>query len=233
MAIGLLSIIVIILIILCAALLICLWAVPLTITGRGELSQAAPTLLFTVLVRWGALAIKADLPEERGVTVFLFGRRLFHFVPKRETESEAEAAEAAEGKAPEMGAETAEVHPEEPETPKKREPFPDIIGLADAVIPQVRILLSRISIDHLRASLRFGLGDAALTGEIFGVLMAVRGMLMATGGKVSLVAAPVFEETIIEGDTEGAIRIAHPLSVVPPVIRVIRHPVVWRMVRSR
>lgn len=232
MAIGLLSLIVIIPAIIIAALLICLWAVPLTITGRGELSQAAPTLLFTVLIHWGALSLRTDLSEEQGVTVFLFGRRVFHFVPKEETAVSA-VKTTEETKAETKDVPAGEIPKEEPQQPEKREALPDIIGLADAVIPQVRILLRRISIDHLRASLRFGLGDAALTGEVFGLLMAIRGILMATGGKVSLAAAPVFEETIIEGDSEGALRIAHPLSLVPPVIRVIRHPAVWRMVRSR
>ncbi|WP_157200205.1 DUF2953 domain-containing protein [Methanogenium cariaci] len=73
--------------------------------------------------------------------------------------------------------------------------------------------MHQIAIDHLRATLRFGLGDAALTGgEVFGFLMAIRGMLMATGGKVSLAAQAEFDEHVIEGEAEGAIRIAHPPS---------------------
>ena len=205
-----------------AALLIILWAVPVTCTGRAELCRDVPTLIFAFCAEWGALSLQTRIPEEGNIVIILFGRTLRQ-IPM----------EAATPKQPEP-----EVHKEEKELEKEKEeleeekPLPDIIGIADAVLSQAGVILHQISIPYLRATLRFGLGDSALTGEVFGILMALRGMLMATGGKVSLAAGAEFEEQVIEGDLEGAIRIAHPLSLVPPVIRIIRHPAVWKMVRS-
>lgn len=217
---GILLTIAVLLCLVIAALLIMLWAVPITVTGRAELTPDAPTLIAICCAEWGALSLQTQLPDEEGASILLFGRRVHRIIPETGTE-----------KPP------AEEIPEEEKTaagkPEEKKPLPDIIGIADAVLSHIGDLLHQISIDHLRASVRFGLGDAALTGEVFGLLMAIRGMLMATGGKVSLAAMAEFDDQVIEGDAEGAVRIAHPLSLVPPVIRIIRHPAVWKMVRSR
>ncbi|GAB7016371.1 DUF2953 domain-containing protein [Methanogenium cariaci] len=207
---GILLIAAVLVIVFIAALLIILWAVPVNLSGRAELCQNRPTLLFGFCAEWGIVSLHARVPDESTVEVSLFGRTFTRVLP-----------------------ETVPTEPpEEEEKEEEGKPAPDIIGIADAVLPQVGPILHQIAIDHLRATLRFGLGDAALTGEVFGFLMAIRGMLMATGGKVSLAAQAEFDEHVIEGEAEGAIRIAHPLSLVPPVIRIIRHPAVWKMVRS-
>lgn len=211
------------LIVFIAALLIILWAVPVTFTGRVELCRDVPTLIFAFCISWGALFLQTRIPEEGSIDIILFGRTL------RQIPLEAATREKYE----------PEVHKEEKEPVREKEeveeekPLPDIIGIAGAVLSQAGAILHQISIPYIRASLRFGLGDAALTGELFGLLMALRGMLMTTGGRVSLIAEAEFDEQVIEGDMEGAIRIAHPLSLVPPVVRIIRHPAVWKMVRSR
>ncbi|WFN34199.1 DUF2953 domain-containing protein [Methanogenium sp. S4BF] len=217
---GILLIAVALLIVFVAALLIILWAVPVTFTGRAELCRDAPTMLIAFCAEWGIVALHADIPDGTAIEVSLFGRTFRRVLP-----------------------ETGQTEPlpkEEPEPPQKEEakaekgtPAPDIIGIADAILPQAGPLLHRIAIDHLCASVRIGLGDAALTGQVFGILMALRGMLMATGGRVSLAAAAEFHDHVVEGEAEGAIRIAHPLSLVPPVVRIIRHPAVWKMVKSR
>lgn len=220
---GILLTIAVLILIVIAAVLIILWAVPVTFSGRGELRCDAKALIFTFCAEWGALTLQTHMPEEDTVSVILFGRTVRQ-VPiagaQTETETKVQGDETEPGK--ETGKQTG-----------KQKPFPDIIGIAEAVLTHIGALLRQIAIDHLRASVRFGLGDAALTGEVFGLLMAIRGMLMATGGKVSLAADAEFHERIVEGDAEGAIRIAHPLALVPPVIRIIRHPAVWKMVRSR
>ena len=205
---------VLLLIILIAALLIILWAVPVTFTGRGELCQDAPTLLFAFCAEWGIFSLHANVPEDSTFEVFLFGRTFRRILPETAQE---ESPGKEEKESPQEG---------EEERGKGKTP-PDIIGIADAVLPQVGPLLHQIRIDHLRASVRFGLGDAALTGEIFGILMAIRGILMTAGDRVSLVAVAEFHDNVVEGDAEGAIRITHPLSLVPPVVRIIHHPTVW------
>jgi len=206
---------------LIVALAIILWAVPVTITGRAELLQDVPTLIVVFCADWGALTLRTRLLEEadEGIDIMLFGRRIRSIPLENGTLPPEEETPADE---------------EEPAgEPEEKKTSPDIIGIADAVLSHMPGLIRQVAIDHLRASLRFGLGDAALTGEVFGLLMAIRGMLMATGGKVSLAARAEFDEQVIEGDVEGAIRIAHPLALVLPVVRIIRHPAVWKEVRSR
>ena len=220
---GILLTIAVLILIVIAALLIILWAVPVTFSGRGELRRDAQTLICTVCAQWGPLSLQTHIPEEDTASVILFGRTVRQ-VPIAGTRTETGT---------EVQKEKAEPETQTGKKTGKKKPLPDIIGIADAVLTHIGALLRQIAIDHLRVSVRFGLGDAALTGEVFGILMAIRGMLMATGGKVSFAAAAEFHERIVEGDAEGAIRIAHPLALVPPVIRIIRHPAVWKMVRER
>jgi hypothetical protein len=209
MAYGILLVAATLLVVFVAALLIILWVVPVTFTGRAELCQDAPTLFITFCAKWGIVSLHADVLDRTGIEVSLCGRTFQKILPKVE-------------------------HKEETETEAESEPpAPDIIGIADAVLPQTGPLLRQVEIDHLSASVRVGLGDAALTGQIFGILMVLRGMLMATGGRVSLAAAAEFHDHVVEGEAEGAIRIAHPLALVLPVFRIIRHPVIWKMVTNR
>ncbi|MDE4908499.1 DUF2953 domain-containing protein [Methanogenium marinum] len=208
------------LIVFIAALLIILWAVPVTISGRGKLCQDTPTLFFGLCAKWGIITLHANALDESTINVSLFGRTFQKILPDITLN---ESPEKEEQESPQEG---------EGENGEEKT-APDIVGIADAVLPQIGPLLHQIAIDHLRARVRFGLGDAALTGEAFGLLMAIRGMLMATGGKVSLAAEAEFHDNVVEGDADGAIRVAHPLALVPPVVRIIRHPAVWKMVRSQ
>lgn len=208
------------LIVFVAALLIILWAVPVTLTGRAELCRDAPALLIAFCAEWGIVSLHAQIPDRAVIEVSLFGRTFQKVLPE--------------------GIQTEHAPKEEPKPQKQEEkkrdegkPTPDLIGIADAVLTQAGPLLRQIAIDHLRASVRLGLGDAALTGQVFGILMAIRGILMATRGRVSLAAAAEFHDHVVEGEAEGAIRIAHPLALAPPVFRIIRHPAVWKMVKSR
>ncbi len=207
MAYGILLVAATLLVVFVAALLIILWAVPVTFTSRAELCRDAPTPFITFCAKWGIFSLHADVLDRTGIEVSLCGRTFWKILPKANQKEE-------------MGTES-------------ESPAPDIIGIADAVLPQTGPLLRQVEIDHLSASVRVGLGDAARTGQVFGILMVLRGMLMATGGRVSLAAAAEFHDHVVEGKTEGAIRIAHPLFLIPPVFRIIRHPVVWNMVRSR
>ncbi len=198
--------------ILVVILLIVLWVVPVTFTGRVELCPDAPTLFMILCAKWGIVTLYADVLDGAAIEVSLFGRTFRRVLP-------------------EVG--QKEPLPKEEAKTEKETPAPDIMGIADAVLPQVGPLMHQISIDHLSASVRIGLGDAALTGQVFGILMALRGMLMATGGRVSLAATADFDDHVVEGNAEGVIRIAHPLSLVPPMVRIIRHPAVWNMVTNR
>ena len=216
---GILLTAAVLLILFIVVLLIILWAVPVTITGRGELCRDAPSLIFMFCAEWGIISLHANVPDETTIEISLFGRTFQKILPET---AHTESPEKEEQELPQEGDKKRE----------KEKPAPDIIGIADAVLPQIGPLLHQISIDHLQARVRFGLGDAALTGEVFGILMIFRGMLMATGEKVSLAAAAEFHENVVEADGDGAIRIAHPLSLVPPVFRIIRHPAVWKMVRN-
>ena len=207
----------VLLIVFIAAVLIILWAVPVVLTGRVELCPDAPTLFMMFCAKWGIVSLHADMLDGTAIEVSLFGHTFRRMLPEINQKEPADKKSALKVE----------------EKTNKETPAPDIMGIADAMLPQAGPLLHQIAIDHLCASVRIGLGDAALTGQIFGILMTIRGILMATGGRVSLAAAAEFNDHVIEGEAEGAIRIAHPLSLVPPMVRIIRHPVVWKMVTNR
>jgi len=75
-------------------------------------------------------------------------------------------------------------------------------------------------LERLRVALRFGTGDPALTGQIYGQLMPlVHGGLLPRTADVAL--SPVFDAACLSGDAEVLLR-ATPLRLALPLLRLAR-----------
>ncbi|WP_062399299.1 hypothetical protein [Methanogenium cariaci] len=79
---GILLIAAVLVIVFIAALLIILWAVPVNLSGRAELCQNRPTLLFGFCAEWGIVSLHARVPDESTVEVSLFGRTFTRVLPE-------------------------------------------------------------------------------------------------------------------------------------------------------
>ena len=80
-------------------------------------------------------------------------------------------------------------------------------------------LLRQIEISRLVLRLRFGLGDPAETGALYGQAMALAAPLNARRG-VAVDLAPDFGDKVLAGRGEIAFR-ATPLAFVPPILRFV------------
>jgi len=88
-------------------------------------------------------------------------------------------------------------------------------------LPQFVVELSqRVRIDQLRVSARFGTGDPALTGQIYGQLMPLaHGPFLPPAAEVRLL--PVFDRACLSGDAEVVLRVT-PFRLAGPLLRLLR-----------
>lgn len=88
-------------------------------------------------------------------------------------------------------------------------------------LPQFLSEVARqVHLDRVRVALRFGTGDPALTGQIYGQLMPlVHGGLLPRAAEVTL--WPVFDRACLSGDAEVVLRVT-PLRLVFPLLRLAR-----------
>lgn len=81
-------------------------------------------------------------------------------------------------------------------------------------------LAQRVRIDRLRVAARFGTGDPALTGQIYGQLMTlVHGPFLPVAADLRL--SPDFDRACLSGDAEVVLRII-PLRLAGPLLRLAR-----------
>ena len=77
-------------------------------------------------------------------------------------------------------------------------------------------VLRQIRLERLHVTARFGLGDPAETGQLFGMLAPVAYAPQWLGSKaVSVVLTPVFEARCLSGAAEGALAVT-PIRLLPP-----------------
>lgn len=100
--------------------------------------------------------------------------------------------------------------------------WPDLQRLLIAVLRETRL--------RLRLDLVLGTGDAPTTGETFGALMALRGVLSAQPWFV-LNATPVFDGPYFDWDADGEVRVRSPIRVMLPALRLFLRPEVRALVR--
>lgn len=78
-------------------------------------------------------------------------------------------------------------------------------------------LLRPFRIEYLRIEARFGLGDPAATGELFGLLAP---LAYGTAGcdRLRISLRPEFDGHCLTGEAEGAVRFV-PVALIPPALR--------------
>lgn len=96
----------------------------------------------------------------------------------------------------------------------------------DAVIDLVVGVLGRIRFNHLSVKGRFGTGDPAETGEIYGYLAPLAFGVNPPCPRVNLALEPVFDTACLEGSIVGELEVV-PLRLIPPFARFG-----WRMVTA-
>ena len=206
-----------------ALLLLILWAVPVRTGGRWSCTEERG-LSAGVYGGWGALMVSIEFVRERTARVTLFGRTVKVFALPEKTEEGPETTPSgpsvpAEGEA-KMKAEAAAeekkgLRPDEAAALAGR-----ALDLWPQVSPHILAMVRQVSLGHLTMECRFGLGDAAATGQAFGAIAAVRGVLFASA-RVDLRAEPVFTGRLIEGAGEGELVVRHPAALLPPAIRLL------------
>jgi len=207
MASGILTVLLILLAAI-ALLLLILWAVPVRTGGRWSCTEEQG-LSAGVYGGWGALMVSIEFVRERTGRVTLFGRTVKEFALPEKTAEEAETVTEAAGE------EKKGLRPDE--TTKLAAQG---LELWPQVSPHIFAMLRQVSLGHLTTECRFGLGDAAATGQAFGAITAVRGVLAASA-RVDLRAEPVFTDRLIEGAGEAELVVRHPAALLPPAIRLI------------
>ena len=92
-------------------------------------------------------------------------------------------------------------------------------GFALPRLSSLRALLDPISLDRLELDLRFGTGDPAETGQLYGYLTALAFALPVHTGAIRL--RPDFDTAVIEPRGEARLHFT-PLALVMPTIRILR-----------
>jgi hypothetical protein len=90
-------------------------------------------------------------------------------------------------------------------------------GLASAVVRLIGDILRRIRVDVARLQMRFGLGDPAETGQVFGYL-ATMIYGAAPDRTIWLEIEPVFDRAMLEGQAELDLSVV-PVSLLGPLFR--------------
>jgi hypothetical protein len=110
-------------------------------------------------------------------------------------------------------------HPDAPTRARRRSAM-STRHMVRALPAFLSALAGRIRIDRLRLDLRFGTGDPALTGQVYGWLMA---LAQGVGGAASvpLRVLPEFERACLAGTAEVVLRLT-PLRLAGPLFRLWR-----------
>ena len=87
-------------------------------------------------------------------------------------------------------------------------------------------VLAAIHIRHLSAKGRFGTGDPAETGQIYGLLTPLIYGFAPTAPRLEIDVTPVFDAPCLDGDLSGQVELV-PFALLPPVARFG-----WRMVAA-
>lgn len=184
---------------------------------------------------WGVAGLVAEHRQgDLKTGVSLFGHR-FWFSMERGRQKPEGSVRSKEPEKPIASAGESEEHQEK----KQGSSGPgagEVIGMVEEVWPRITDLLGStfraLEIRSISIDMTFGLSDAAKTGEVFGYLMAIRGMLTPVPW-FSMGVTPVFDTITLVGTGSGTLRLNHPGTLLVPAARLLLSRPVWRMIRTR
>ncbi len=195
--------------------------VPIVATVQSVPKRAAAEL------RWGLLGARFKEEDgQRRLEVCLPGLSIPLPVPREEAKEPAEdsVGSAAPASAKEPGA--------RPMATLGR--GLRVLGQVLTIRPAVQRLMIaalRQTRLRLRLDLAIGTGDAAITGETVGLLMALRGALAAQPW-FRLNAIPVFNGPYLDWDAAGEVQVRSPIRVLIPALRLAIRPEIRAIVRE-
>jgi hypothetical protein len=205
----LLAALVAVVLLLCLAIPLLLYTIPLRSSVRIIIEEETPRDVITV--SWGPFGIRVRQdPGETAVELFANKRVLYTYrLLPTEQEEKSPAAEK-----------------EEPAPAPSGSVIP--VGIVRKLEKPVRALLSMVwqesRFETLRGRVTIGLGDPVLTGEFYGYYWAGRFLLEAL--RVHIDVEPVFDRETFACDLELVMKLQHPLRILAAAIRLLFHPAV-------
>jgi hypothetical protein len=226
-----------------AVLYLLLVPIDMSVTGTldGEGARARGT------VTWGVAGFQAE--QQKGdlrTAICLLGHPFWFSMPKEPKEPKEPKGDQQQVKKPQDRERTAEKNAEkgrEENAATRRPATPDggeVIATVQEAWPRITDLLlstlRALEIRRISIDMTFGLDDAAGTGEVFGYLMALRGILSPLP-RFSMAVTPVFGTVIFAGTFLGTLRLNHPGTLLVPAARLgLSRPVrrlIWAQRGSR
>ena len=179
--------------------------IPLLFSGQAFVSATA-SLVFSL--SWGPVFLCHKGSKNGETAVGITGRTLYQkagkFTPSDKEEIKADESEGEER--------------------DQKKSATDILTLLHGISEPLLTIFRAISFDHWFCVFRCGTGDPATTGELYGYVQALRGVLTPCPD-INLQMTPEFNEVVLEGETELAFRIDHPFLLLPQVIHITRYAI--------
>jgi len=171
--------------------------IPLRFTGQASLSSAV-SLLFSL--SWGPVFICHEGGRNGETTLRVAGRTLYQKAGKPNISEKKDEPD------------------DEPDKQKKKRTT-NILSLLQCIYEPLLTIFHTISFDHWCCAFRCGTGEPATTGELYGYVQALRGVLTPCP-EIDLQMIPDFDAIILEGETDLAFRIDRPFLLLPQVVHI-------------
>lgn len=223
---------ILLLLIVIAVLYLLLVPIDLQVTGalesEGVIAEGGLT--------WGVAGFVAEQRQgDLKTAVTLFGHRFWFSTERGWKKGESAKSAGVVKKEAEPAAERrggGEEHEEEKSGPGVGEVISTVQEAWPRIVDLFGTILRELEIRSVGIDMTIGLSDAAKTGEVFGYLMALRG-IMTPVPWFSMRVTPVFGTITLAGTGSGTLRLNHPGTLLVPIARLLFCRPVWRMIRAR
>ena len=219
---------VLLLLIVLAVLYLLLVPIDLMVTGTLDCEG----LVAAGALTWGVAGFVAEQRQGTPRTAFsLFGHRFWFSMERGRQKPQAPVKSVNSAASEEKRGEHGEGKSEPPVLDAG-----EMINLVQEAWPCISDLLGAtlrtLEIRSISIEMALGLSDAADTGEVFGYLMALRGILTPLSW-FSMRVTPDFGTTTLAGTCSGMLRLNHPGTLLIPGARLLLCRPVRRMIRAR
>ena len=189
-----------------------LYAIP--VRAAATLVHTADRRAQVVLISWSAVALRISGHGTSQVTeLLILDHRVLSHTGSLETHEEEEERDPA---------------PEQLSGPGGTLQIGELIHIVQRITGPFGAFVSafwqRSRFTDARGTVTLGLGNPALTGEVYGYYWASRFVLLAT--RIDIVMQPVFDRAVLEFDITIRGRIDRPLLVLVAGLDFLRHPAV-------